>query len=852
MTSNEVFEVIAPVAAAPDLSTHATPEPPALQLEGIGRSFPGVRALDEVNLDVRPGEVHALVGENGAGKSTLMAVASGALDPDEGRVHIAGVPMGVASPDLARDLGLGIVRQYPALLPELTVAENLAIGVGYDRVGGIGRAVAWSQAALDPWQMRIDARSKVSDLTVEQKFVVEIAKALALEPTVLVLDEPTEHLSLEEVDRLFARVRDLVEGGTAVVYISHRIPEVKQIADRITVLRDGRTRGTFLCKDVTEEQIIELVVGRALETVFPPKGSETGSIGEDEQLVVSGLSGPGFHDVSFTVRAGEVVGLAGVQGNGQSEIIRALAGLEKVSGEVSVNGDRMRLGSPAAMRDRGVSYVPADRHEEGVFLPLSVASNTVMSTLDSVSVAGFVQERRVRTVAAAQVTELGTKTPSVETPVRSLSGGNQQKVVMARTLLSEPRVLLAEEPTQGVDAGARVDIYRILRYVASSGAAVVVLSSDGVELEGLCDRVLIVSRGTVVKELEGPAVTEDAIARAALTSTTMRGRERAQANAGPRRTWLRRLRGDHMPAVVLALAFALLALVVGTSNAAYFSAFNMNNLLFMAAPLILVGAAQHTVVLTAGIDLSVGPLMGLLVVVASYQVTDTGNVAVGLLMMLAVALTIGLGNGLLVARLGVDPVVATLAMFMGLQGVFLTLRDVPGGIISASVADQLNLRFGFVPVVTVVAMGIALLLEVALRRTRWGLEIRAVGSERENAEKLGIRVVHRQVGAYLLCALLAFLASLIVMAQIGIGDGRPSLTYTLSSITVVVLAGASVFGGRGSYLGVVFAGLLVQQLLNASPFLGLSQAWSYWLPGFIILAAAVVYAALQRTRKARS
>ncbi|WP_426245397.1 ATP-binding cassette domain-containing protein [Nocardioides sp. LHG3406-4] len=840
MTTNQVLPDSSP---APDVRA-----PAALLLTGIGRSFPGVRALDDVNLDVRPGEVHALVGENGAGKSTLMAIASGALAPDEGTVSIGGGRLEEPSPDAARALGLGIVRQYPALLPELTVAENLAIGVGYDRVGGIGSAVAWSQAALDPWQMAIDASAKVSDLTVEQRFVVEIAKALALEPSVLILDEPTEHLSLEEVERLFARVRDLVKGGTAIVYISHRIPEVKQIADRITVLRDGRTRGTFPCQDVTEEQIIELVVGRALETVFPPKGSEAGSIGQHEQLVVRDVSGADFRDVSFTVRAGEIVGLAGVQGNGQSGIIRALAGLEKASGEVAVDGARVRLGSPAVLHDAGVVYVPADRHEEGLFLPLSVAANTVMSTLDSFSVAGLVQERRVRTVAAAEAAELGTKTPSVDTPVRSLSGGNQQKVVMARTLLSEPRVLLAEEPTQGVDAGARVDIYRIIRDVAASGAAVVLLSSDGVELEGLCDRVLIVSRGTVVKELEGAEVTEAAIARAALTSTTMRGREHTATRE--KGAWLSRLRSDHTPAGVLAAVFLAMALVVGVTNATYFSAFNLNNLLFMAAPLILVGAAQHTVVLTGGIDLSVGPLTGMLVVVASYQVTDTGNVGLGILLMVLLALVVGLTNGLLVARLGVDSVVATLAMFMALQGGFLTLRGVPDGLISTSVSDQLNLRVGFVPVVTIVALVVVVVLELALRRTRWGLEVRAVGSMRDNAEKLGIRVVRRQVGAYVLCALLAFLAALVVMAQIGIGDGRPGLSYTLSSITVVVLAGASVFGGRGSYLGVAAAALLVQQLLNASPFLGLSQAWSYWLPGLIILTAAVVYAALQRTRKA--
>jgi len=846
MTTSKVSAATPPTLAESDRA----PVPAALKLQGIGRSFPGVRALDDVDLDVLPGEVHALVGENGAGKSTLMAVASGAMASDDGIVWIGGTRLDTASPDLARDLGLGIVRQHPALLPDLTVAENLAIGVGYGRSGGIRNAGAWAQALLDPWQMRIRATSKVADLTVEQKFVVEIAKALALEPTVLVLDEPTEHLSLEEVDRLFGRVRDLVAGGTAIVYISHRIPEVKRIADRITVLRDGRTRGTFLCQDVSEEQIVELVVGRALETVFPPKGVESGSLGEHDQLVVAGLSGEGFSNVSFTVHAGEIVGLAGVQGNGQSSIIRALAGLAKATGDVRVDGRDMRLGSPATMTRSGVVYVPADRHEEGLFLPLSVTSNTMMSTLDAVSTAGFVHEGEARTVAAAQAAELGTRAPSVGTPVQSLSGGNQQKVVMARTLLSEPRVLLAEEPTQGVDAGARVDIYRILRQVAASGAAVIVLSSDGVELEGLCDRVLIVSRGSVVKELEGPAVTEEAIARAALTSTTMRGRERADAAGWPTPWWRARLRSDHTPAAVLALAFVLLGVVVGSSNPTYLSAFNVNNLLFMAAPLILVGAAQHTVVLTSGIDLSVGPLMGMLVVVASYRVTDDGNILAGLLTMLLVALGVGLVNGLLVAWLGVDAVIATLAMFMALQGTFLTLREVPDGIISASVAQQLSMRVGPIPVVIIVAVLVVLGLELALRRTRWGLEIRAVGSVRDSAEKLGVRAVRRQIGAYLLCAFLVFLASVIVMSQIGIGDGRPSIGYTLSSITVVVLAGASVFGGRGSYLGVLGAGLLMQQLLNASPFLGLSQAWGYWLPGLIILAAATVYAVLQRTRKA--
>ncbi|WP_332665489.1 ATP-binding cassette domain-containing protein [Aeromicrobium sp.] len=834
--------------------SHATPDVEvsvavaALRLKAITKTFPGVRALNDVTLEVLPGEVHALVGENGAGKTTLMAVASGALEPDAGQIEIAGRQLTAGSPDTARELGLGIVRQYPALLPDLTVAENMAVGVGYARVGGLRGARAWSQEALDRWEMGIDARSRVADLSVEQRFVVEIAKALALEPRVLVLDEPTEHLSLEEVERLFRRVRELVAGGTAVVYISHRIPEVKRIADRITVLRDGSIRGTFRADEVDEAQIVERVIGRALETVFPTKGSVAGSVGDEDLLVVDDLTGPHFENVSFTVKAGEIVGLAGVQGNGQASLVRALVGLEPSSGALSVSGRKVRSGSSASSAAAGMVYVPADRHEEGVFLPLSVADNAVMSTLGAVSSAGIVSSRAADRVAREQIDNLEIKTPSVATPISSLSGGNQQKVVLARTLLARPRVLVAEEPTQGVDAGVRVEIYQILRDAADRGAAVLILSSDGVELEGLCDRVLIMSRGSIVAQLTGDDVTESGITGAALMSTTVRNRVSTKAERrGRLRSWLS---GDQSPAAVLGLIFVLLALYVGSTNSTYFSDFNINNLLFMAAPLILVGTAQHVVVLGSGIDLSVGPLMGFLVVVSSFWVVDSGNIGVGLVLMVLVALAVGLVNGVLVTYLNLNPVVVTLAMFMALQGLYLTLRSTPGGVISSAVSAQVSTRVSFVPIVTIVAVAVALIMERLLRRSRWGVELRALGSSRGAAESLGVNVRRVQVLSYVICSLLTLPAALIVMAQIGIGDGRPSLSYTLSSITVVVLAGASVFGGRGSFLGVLAAALLVQQILNSSPFLGLSQAWSYWLPGLITLGSAALYAKLRRTRKA--
>jgi ribose transport system ATP-binding protein len=816
-----------------------------LKLTGINKSFPGVKALKDVSLEVVAGEVHALVGENGAGKSTLMAVASGALVAEEGTIEIGGEPLLPGSPREARRLGLAIVRQDPALLPDLTVAENMAIGAGLTKNGGLKRAPEWAQAHLDPWQMGIDSRARVSDLSVEQRFVVEIAKALALKPRILVLDEPTEHLNKEEVQRLFRRVRTITEGSAAVVYISHRIPEVKEISDRITVLRDGAVRGTFPASSVSESEIIELVIGRALDTVFPPKGKSIKA--GDDKLVVSNLSGRGFQDISFSVKPGEVIGIAGVQGNGQAELIRALAGVEPATGSVSISGKKMRLGSNSAAARAGAVYVPSDRHGEGVFMPLTVGENIVMKTLRAVSTLGIVRDSWINKVAMAQIDRQSIKTPSTRTPISSLSGGNQQKVVLARTLLSEPEVLLAEEPTQGVDAGARVDIYQIVRGAADNGAAVVILSSDGVELEGLCDRVFIMSRGHIIAELEGKKVTEAEITRAELTSTTERKRNDELRSRSTRfRNWMR---GDSSPAAVLGIVVLLIAGLVGATNGAYFSPFSLNSILFTASMFILIGAAQHVVVLGSGFDLSFGPLLIFLVVIASFFVIDGGNIFIGIGLMIVAALAVGFINGYLTTKFDLNPVVVTLAIALALQGALFTMRTVPGGIITPAVTDVIFAKVGFVPIITIVAIVIALLLEWGLRRSRFGVELRAVGSRIEAAERQGIKVKKVQLISYVVTAFLVMPTAVILMSQIGIGDGRPGLSFTLTSVTVVVLAGASIFGGRGSFIGIIAAGILVAQILSVPTFLGLSGAWGYWLPGIITVGAAILYAQLRRLRR---
>jgi ribose transport system ATP-binding protein len=821
----------------------------ALRLADVSKSFPGVRALSEVSLSASAGEVHALVGENGAGKSTLMAIASGALAADSGTVTIGGQVLAEASPERAREYGLGIVRQDPALLPDLTVAENMAIAIGLKRVGGLGQAVAWAQQRLDSWEMGIDARSRVADLAVEHRFIVEITKALALEPRVLVLDEPTEHLGQEETGRLFARIRQVTAAGAAVVYISHRIPEVRLIADRITVLRDGQTQGTFDASAVDEQQIVERIIGRSLDTVFPVKGHIAGSIGARDMLEVTDLHGGRVRDISLSVKGGEIVGIAGVQGNGQAGLLRSLAGLEPVHGRVRVAGAAVRAGSNHAAAHAGIAYIPADRHGEGVFLPLSLAENIVARTLPATSTGGVVRERRVAEIAVEQIRRLTIRAASHRAAISSLSGGNQQKAVMARTLLARPKVLLAEEPTQGVDAGARVDIYRYLREVADSGAAVVIMSSDGVELEGMCDRVLIMSRGRIVAELSGADVREEDITRAAVTASAAAEHRAASRDRGS--GFRRFLRGDNSPSAILGVFFVAFGIAISAINPDYASGFNIANLLFAVSPLIFVGCAQQVVVLGSGFDLSIGSLMGFLVVVASFWITDGGAVGLGFAAIILAAATVGVVNGVLIARLNVNPIVMTLAMAMGLQGIYLALRSTPGGVISGSVTNAVEAQIGPVPVAVIIAVAVALLLELLVRRTKWGVDLRAVGSRQDAAERLGVRARGVRLRSYVAGALLVLPAGVLLMAQVGIGDGNTGQTYTLSSVTVVVLAGASIFGGRGSFIGIVIAALFVEEVLSASTFLGLSQAWAYWLPGIITLGAAVLYAQFRRVRGIR-
>jgi ribose transport system permease protein/ribose transport system ATP-binding protein len=820
------------------------PSRPVLSLSEVVKTFPGVVALGGVSLDVIEGEVHALVGENGAGKSTLMAVAAGALSWDSGTIQIGGQPLTEPSPALAQSLGISVVYQHTSVLDDLTVAENLLYCVPAHRRAAAESRSAWVTEQLAAVGAHFNSRTRVGDLSVAERQLVEIAKALALRPKVLVLDEPTEALTAAETERLFVQIAKIKSNGTAVVYISHRLPEVRRIADRISVLRDGRFHGTFDAAGVSEEDILSLIIGRSVDRVFPDKTTQ--DAGAVALLTARDVRNEILQGVALEVVPGEVVGLAGVEGNGQHEFIRALAGLAPVTGEIVVRGSAVKPSDPVSSKDHGIIYLPGDRHAEGVLLTLSVRENLTLLVLKTLARTGFVSRAREIEMVNHYVDSLAIKTPSTEATIANLSGGNQQKVLFARSMAADPVIFLADEPTRGVDAGARIELYRVVRTIAKAGAGVVVLSSDAVELAGLCDRVLVFSRGKIVRSLTGGDLTEEKITGAAIGAETQREKQEETGSARLRRF----LSGDFAPVLILAALVILLGIYTTAVNDKFLSVRSVNGILFLASALAFVSIGQLIVLLTGGIDLSVGPLTGLVVVILSFFAGEEYGpwfFVLGILLALAVAAVIGFLNGFLIRIVKLSPLITTLAMFIALQGVSLMLRSTPDGFFRRSIMQTLTTHFGALPAAFILVVVTTILLELALRRTRFGMEIRAIGSNEVAAYRLGAQVNRSCIMAYVLCSLFAALGGILLSAQIGVGDPTVGQNYTLQSISAVVLGGASIFGGRGSFLGALAGVVLVQEITATTGFLGLGTAWQYWLPGILILAATAMYS---RTRSA--
>ena len=735
--------------------------------------------------------------------------------------------------------GVAVAYQHPALAPDLTVLENIKLFRA--QCGRVEAARLIDSIALRHLQTAVNRR--VADLSLAQRHIVEIARALIISPRVVFLDEPTEPLQREDVEKLFDVVSELRRSGVAVVYVSHRLHEVMTIADRVSVLRDGELVDTRLRKDITNSEIVTLVVGKPLEQVFPEKGE---TVNGAAVLEAEDVSGPGFSNVSLVVHGGEIVGLTGVEGQGQREFVRALAGLNKVdAGKILVSGIPVH-GGPSAARRAGIGFIPDDRHTEGVFTSLSVRENIGFAAHSQFSTHGVIDLSREAAIARRAAIDFEVKTHSTETPVANLSGGNQQKVLFGREVLASPTVLLVDEPTKGIDIGTRSEIYRRLRQISNSGAAVVVSSADGVEIEGLCDRVVIFARGAAVKELSGVEVHDVAITEANMNVTTLREQGRPGAASDRRLNDL--LRGDYFPPIVLGVLTIVIAVVINAINPYFLTSFNISNILAATALLAFISCAQLCAILVGGMDLSVGPLAGLAVVLSSFWMPSGASsmeLLLGAIAIVGVCTIYGLLQAALIILLQIPSVVVTLASFIGLQGVSLLLRPQPDGMIDTIIGDTMSTPLGVIPLGTIITVSAIIFLEWVLRHSVIGRQMRAIGSAETSARKLGVSYARVVLAAFGASGFLTGIAALLLASQIGIGSPVTGLDLTLLSVTAVVLGGSSIAGGRGSFVATMMGAVMVQLMIGASTFLQAGPAWQYGLVGITTVVAASLFSVVR-------
>jgi ribose transport system ATP-binding protein len=817
---------------------------PVMTLAGLRKSFGPVQALKGVDVLIMPGEVHAIVGENGAGKSTLIGIAAGVLPADAGSIYYGGKYVAAPNPRQMREDGISVVYQHPALANDLTVLENLQLAApGLAGPGGPAEAERILRRVTTD-ELRMPAGRRVSDLSLAQRHVVEIARALATNPKVLFLDEPTEPLQQADVRKLFDLIGELKRDGVGIVYVSHRLHEVDELADRISVMRDGEIIDSRFADTITPAEIVALIAGRPLGQIFPAKAKVVGA----PLFAVSGLSGRGFDQVDLVVHAGEIVGLAGIEGEGQREFIRAAAGIDRRSGgEVRVARVRISGETPDAFRKAGVGFITDDRHTEGVFLNLTLRENLSLGFLESIS-RFWVIDQAGEADRARKITEdLRIRTASIESKLNELSGGNQQKALFGREISSKPTALLVDEPTKGVDIGARSEIYQRLRAIADHGVAVLVTSSDGIELEGLCDRVLIFARGRIVHELTGKAVTDAAITEANLTATVSRT-SRAPGGVQSRR-WREFAASDHFPAVVLTVLTLIILGGTQALNEYFLSPFSIKSILSFLSILTFVSSAQLATVLVGAIDLSIGPLAGLCVVLASFLAPDgvaTGPFAAGLILILMFTTGFGLLQGLLITSLRLPAIVVTIATFIGLQGISLLLRPVAAGTIDDAISDAAQFPLWILPAGLALALVMVGSAEWLLYRTGFGRSFRAVGSSPLASHRLGIDSQRITWLAFVISGFLTGIGGLMLAGQVGIGSPSTGTDYTLMTITVVVLGGASVAGGRGSFVSIFLGAALVQATSSASSYINANSSVHYTVIGALTLLAAIFFSIARR------
>ncbi len=805
-----------------------------LQLRDIRKSFPGVTALDGVDLTLHAGSVHALLGENGAGKSTLINVLCGIHRPDAGEMQLRGATVAFADARAARAAGIATVHQEADLFPDLTVAENVALEHGWSRRGGLidwPRLRRLTREALHALGRDLDPDQPASTLTAAQRQLVGIAAALAQNAAILILDEPTSSLSEAEAHTLFGHLRQFRARGGAVLYVSHRLEEVFRLADTVTVLRDGRRVWSGPLADTTPTQLIGWMVGREALQVVSRATAPPGPV----RLACRGLTAAdgSFRDVTLEVRAGEVLGLYGLIGAGRSEWAQAIFGLKPVAaGELQIEGERGIPAGPGAAARRGLAYLPEDRLRQGICAGLTVRANAVLATLRRLAVGPFVAARAETRQAQTVLAPLAVRMRSLLQPVGTLSGGNQQKVVFGRWLACEPGTLLLDEPTRGVDVGAKAEIHALVRRLAESGRAVVLISSDLPEVLAHSDRVGVFRGGRLVAMFDAATATPEQVAAAALPMVGAGSsvRETTSSRRPNRAAWFREL--------ALLAVVAVLAALLAWRTDTFWQAGTLRDVAENASLLVLCGLGAALVILAGGIDISFGSVMALSAAVAGYLMQEGRSPLLAVPAALAVGTLAGGLNAAVSLAGRVHPIVVTLGTLSLYRGLTLLLiagrqiTEVPAAFRAPVRATLLG-----VPALVWVALLLVGGAWFLLGWTAAGRNLFALGSNAAAAERTGIRKGRVWLVVFALQGLLAALAGLLALGLTGNLQASDFEEKTLEAIGVAVVGGIAITGGRGSVWGIWGAALLFRVLEKGWVLLHIPSYWQRTIVGSLLLLA---------------
>jgi len=805
--------------------------------------------------------VHSLAGENGAGKSTLVKILGGIHQPDSGRILKDGLEATILDAADARRQGIAVIHQHPAIFPDLSVAENVFVGRQPRRMFGIDWAAMTGKARelLSRLRIDIDVRMPVKMLSIAERQTIEIAKALSIDARVLVMDEPTSTISSREVDRLFEIVEGLKKQGVAILFISHFIDEILGLGDEVTILRSGKRIVTSPATELTPEKIVRHMIGTEPGAFFPKEDAQIGM----PIVTVRGLSGAGFvRNVSFDVRSGEILGFFGLVGAGRSEVAQMLFGITRPDqGEIRVHGRLVRPRSPRQAMRLGISFLPEDRHQQGLVLQFSIRANETLPILrqlaNRLGIVNRAQEGQIARDFAARMRVVAT---GVEQLTNTLSGGNQQKVLLAKWLIPSPRVLVLDEPTRGIDVGAKAEIHRIISHLAAQGIAVILISDEAQEVIGMADRIIVFRGGRVAAETTRGSFDREAILLAAAHTARdhnvpdpSRTASTQSAGTVPAPARSRGLFGRLLRVRELGLVLALLIICAAVTmrEPRFLQAANLEQVALSATLVCIVALGEALVIISRQIDLSVGAIVATSAFVSAEWLEHhpDGSILFVLLIGCAVGGVLGVVNALLVAVFRIPAIVATLGTLAIYRGGVIVLaggRQISATVLPDSYGNIARVHVAGVPLLVFVAALLTVAFGLAARFTRTGRNLYALGSNQESARFAGISERRHLALVFILSGLLCGLVGVLWGARFGTVDAVIAPDLHLQAISAVVVGGVSIFGGSGSVYGAALGAVIFAVLQNGVQLLGINRFWLQAVVGAAILVTVVFYSHLAR------